>query len=65
MKVCGICGDEISTPDGENICVQCAETERQWVKRQQRANQRKDREDALRSLGLKKVRGVLGGTYWE
>jgi len=26
---------------------------------------RKVREDAMRSLGLKKVRGNLGGTYWE
>ncbi len=33
MKVCGVCGVEISTPDGENVCAQCAEAERQWVKR--------------------------------
>lgn len=26
---------------------------------------RKTREDILKSLGLTKVRGALGGTYWE
>jgi hypothetical protein len=26
---------------------------------------RRDRDDAMRSLGMVKVRGNLGGTYWE
>lgn len=26
---------------------------------------RKEKNDAMRSLGLTKVRGALGGTYWE
>ena len=26
---------------------------------------RNERNDARRSLGLKRVRGTLGGTYWE
>jgi len=31
-----------------------------------RANQRrKDREDAYKACGLVKVKGSLGGTYWE
>ncbi len=29
------------------------------------ALRRAERDDAMRSLGLKKVRGALGGTYWE
>ena len=65
MKVCGVCGDEIASRDGENICPACEAAERDWKKRQRRANQRRAREDALRSLGLVKVRGALGGTYWE
>ena len=35
-------------------------------KKRQRANaNRKARDAAMRSLGLVKVRGALGGTYWE
>jgi hypothetical protein len=35
-------------------------------KRRVRAREaRKARDEAMRSLGLKKVRGSLGGTYWE
>jgi hypothetical protein len=30
-----------------------------------RREARRAREDVLRSLGLRKVRGALGGTYWE
>lgn len=26
---------------------------------------RKSKDDAMRSLGLVKVKGALGGTYWE
>ncbi len=65
MKVCNICEDEISTRDGVNVCAKCEETETSRAKRQCRANQRKAKEDVLRSIGLKKVRGALGGIYWE
>ena len=34
-------------------------------KREKRNRQRRAREQALRDLGLVKVRGALGGTYWE
>jgi hypothetical protein len=30
-----------------------------------RRENRRAREDVLRSLGLRRVRGALGGTYWE
>jgi len=30
-----------------------------------RRERRRDREQALKDLGLVKVRGALGGTYWE
>lgn len=42
-------------------CPACAQ--RRKTIRKQTAAKRKD--DALRSLGLKKVKGALGGTYWE
>jgi len=28
-------------------------------------NPRREREQAMRAIGLVKVRGALGGTYWE
>lgn len=35
------------------------------IRKARRNRLRKGRDDMLRSLGLKKVRGALGGTYWE
>lgn len=52
----------VSTKDGENRCQSCEEKSRTSAKRKQ---QRKAREGVMRSLGLVKVRGALGGTYWE
>ena len=72
MKVCEKCGGDISGyKDGENICHDCQtvyDTSRDNVNKQRRAianRQRRERADAMRSLGLVKVRGALGGTYWE
>ncbi len=39
--------------------------ERSLLKSHYSSIRRAERENALRSLGLKKVRGALGGTYWE
>jgi uncharacterized Zn finger protein (UPF0148 family) len=69
MKFCNCCGSEMDGKDGENYCQTCED----WIANggtknhpaiKQRAR-RKEREDALKSLGLVKVRGALGGTYWE
>jgi uncharacterized Zn finger protein (UPF0148 family) len=69
MKVCEVCGDEIATKDGENSCPTCErELENQVAyarKRRQAAANRRAKEDALKSLGLVKVRGAMGGVYWE
>ena len=65
MKVCEICGEEIYTKDGENRCRDCDEKKAARVKRARVRQRRREREDVLRSLGLTKVRGALGGTYWE
>jgi NMD protein affecting ribosome stability and mRNA decay len=61
MKVCERCGVEIDTRDGDNLCRDCDDGR----KRAKRRAARKAREAVLRSLGLTKVRGALGGTYWE
>jgi hypothetical protein len=62
MKVCEKCGEEICTRDGENRCPSCEDN--RPVKRH-KVRDRKDREEILKSLGLTKCRGALGGTYWE
>ena len=67
MKVCTICGDEINTLDGDNCCSQCDEDilDARKPTIRDKAKGRREKESALRSLGLVKVRGNLGGTYWE
>lgn len=61
MKVCEKCGEEIGTKDGDNRCTRCEDGRKPKTST---AN-RKAREDILRSCGLTKVRGALGGVYWE
>ena len=56
-------GQVVETEMGRFSTRERAEKE---LARQQRAKaNRKAKEDAMRSLGLVKVRGALGGTYWE
>ncbi len=65
MKVCETCGEEIGTKDGESQCAGCEQNERNKAKRARANVNRRARESVLRSCGLVKVRGALGGTYWE
>ena len=65
MKFCLICGEEIDTRDGENTCESCQREERNKARRPRARENRKARESALRDSGLVKVRGVMGGVYWE
>lgn len=65
MKVCEICGDEIGGRDGENRCdrERCqAAADKPKRKRKRKPSAR---DEAMRSLGMVKVRGAMGGTYWE
>lgn len=64
MKVCEVCGVEIDTRDGENRCSDCASDRPRKTKKQRRANRRL-MDDAMDSLGLVKVRGAMGGVYYE
>ncbi len=67
MKVCQSCGTEISTRDGENHCNSCedAKDANDKAKRAQARAKRRAIDDTMRSCGLVKVRGAIGGTYWE
>ena len=61
MKVCEKCGDEIATKDGENKCIPCE----RGRKRKAAAVARRERDQIMADLGLVKVRGAMGGVYWE
>ena len=65
MKVCERCGEEIATKDGDNLCEQCEQEEGRKAKNRKRAEARRARDSMMKSLGMVKVRGALGGTYWE
>ena len=65
MKVCENCGIEIDGLDGDNLCRACEACEKPNPKVKRKGLSRKDREDLMSSLGLVKVKGALGGTYWE
>jgi len=62
MKVCETCGEEIATRDGENQCEEC---ERKARVSKRRKAARQERDAVMRSLGLVKVKGAMGGIYWE
>lgn len=65
MKFCKYCMEEISTPDGVNTCEEC-ETGLKTARKKAAAKlQRKLRDQALKDLGLIKVRGAMGGVYYE
>jgi hypothetical protein len=65
MKFCETCGDEIFTRDSENRCAVCEEGLATKAKKERAKANRKAKEEILKSLGLVKVRGALGGVYWE
>lgn len=75
MKVCELCGEEIATRDGENRCPTCGDNPSMQgrgdtaatakAKRARRNANRRARDEVMRSLGLTKVRGAMGGVYWE
>lgn len=65
MKVCEVCGEEIFTKDGENSCETCEGQVKRAAARARQNVARKERDAVLKSLGLKKVKGSMGGTYWE
>ena len=63
MKVCNTCGNECNGRDGDNHCTDCKCGKK--TSRKRANDNRKARDSAMQSLGLVRVRGALGGTYWE
>lgn len=60
MKVCEKCGDEIAGRDGDNRCRKCESKPRKGARQS-----RRQMDGVMASLGLTKVRGALGGVYYE
>ena len=65
MKVCEKCCDEIATPDGDNLCPTCDADRLSKAERAERNRLRRERDQVYRDCGMTKVRGALGGTYYE
>ena len=66
MKVCEHCGTEIDTTDGDNLCSDCDNRVAMGKRPSRKAKARRREIDSImRDLGLVKVRGALGGTYYE
>ena len=66
MKVCANCGSENVGGDKENLCELCYMAENKAALKRRRAMlYRRERDQAMRDLGLVRVRGALGGVYWE
>ena len=63
MKTCQNCGCEIATKDGENRCKKCDENRDR--KNTKRRRQRRAMNDVMKSWGLVRVRGAMGGVYGE
>jgi hypothetical protein len=61
MKFCEKCGEEIGTRDGENRCPRGCKVKSKTAQ----AAQRKAYHEAMVSCGLVRVRGALGGVYYE
>lgn len=60
---CPLCRDKAARAIAENLYTPA--TSRYLARTHAAAIRRAERDRALRDLGLKKVRGALGGTYWE
>lgn len=65
--MCNKCGVEIDGLDGDNYCPDCenGNTSLPSKKKKTKTLTQADREEILRDLGLVKVKGALGGTYFE
>lgn len=52
-------------PSGQTLAEIEAMSDKEISKRNKARENRKAKDDVMRSLGMVKVRGNLGGTYWE
>ncbi len=60
-RSCIRCGVVFSSIRAQDLCPDCRKRE----SRKRAYLRRKERESVLRDCGLVKVRGALGGVYWE
>jgi len=70
MKVCKDCGVEIFTRDGVNRCEACEDiVDSDIILNQKKKVRRRRRKSAMQeaaeSCGLVRVRGAMGGIYYE
>lgn len=67
MKTCERCGEEmVGADESETVCSKCeAAQTAKLIKSRAAAQRRREKEAVLKSMGLVKVKGALGGTYWE
>ena len=62
MKVCEVCFEELfDVRDGNNRCQKCKKA----ASKKKTAERRKEMDDLMASCGMSRVRGALGGTYYE
>ena len=52
-------------PHDRTTCPECRDRMKTRMKTRRATMRRRERDDAYRSCGLVKVRGALGGVYWE
>ena len=64
MNVCTHCGEELGTKDGENLCATC-DAKVANGKRLRRNALARARHRAMLDCGLVRVKGALGGVYYE
>lgn len=65
MKACEKCGEEIWTYDGDGLCNACDKAAANGKTRKGARAQKRMMESVMQDCGLVKVKGALGGTYWE
>ena len=52
-------------PSGQTLAEIEAMSDKEITRRKKASESRKAKDDAMRSIGMVKVRGSLGGIYWE
>lgn len=65
MKVCNQCGDEIYTKEGVNTCKNCMKPCKNKTEADKRRSRRRELDAAMASVGMTRVKGALGGVYYE
>lgn len=63
MKVCETCMNELfDVRDGNNRCESC---KKKPAAKKKVKNRRSEMDDLMASCGMTRVRGAMGGTYYE